>query len=247
MVPDRTPMTTRRFAAVVAIVLGILAPLVVAIPGGSSAEPRSSAIPPVSAAARAVGLADVRTALPDAHIDLRYATRNNFVGVALYPPGARCLVHDSLLRGLRTAGQALRRAGETLVFWDCYRPHSVQQEMFEKVPDPAWVAAPGPYSRSHESGRSVDVTVAARVPGCPPRRQIGAQCLVDMGTGFDDFTPRANAFATEGVSVTVQRARARLRAAMAAGGLSAYSGEWWHFDADGADVRRPVIDVPVTG
>ena len=190
-------------------------------------------VPPVSAAARAAGLVDVRSVVPDAIVDLRYATANNFVGVQLYPADARCLVHESLAPGLATAAAALRAQGSTLVFWDCYRPHEVQVRMFAAVPDPAWVAKPGPYSRSHETGRSVDVTLAE-----------GGR-LVDMGTGFDDFSPRATAYATEGVSALAQANRARLRTAMAAGGLTVYSGEWWHFDGPGAGVERAILDVPV--
>jgi len=191
-------------------------------------------VPPVSAQARAVGLVDVRSVVPDAVIDLRYATANNFVGVPLYPASARCLVHESLTPGLATAAAALRTDGLTLVFWDCYRPHSVQVRMFQAVPDPAWVAQPGPYSRSHETGRSVDVTLA----------RDGR--MLDMGTDFDDFTPRATAFATDGVTAAQQANRARLREAMAAGGLTVYAGEWWHFDGPGAGVQRPIVDVPVS-
>ncbi|AZZ80190.1 D-alanyl-D-alanine dipeptidase [Gordonia alkanivorans] len=194
---------------------------------------------------RAVGLVDVKSVVADAVLDLRYATTDNFVGERLYPPDARCLVHESMAPGLRTAAQKLRAGGQTLVFWDCYRPHSVQQKMFQKVPDPAWVAAPGPYSTSHETGRSVDVTLAVRSPGCTAPRKIGNLCRVDMGTDFDSFTPRANAYATQGVSAPAQAARARLRQAMADGGLTVYSGEWWHFDGPGADVRRPIVDVPL--
>ena len=190
-------------------------------------------VPPVSAAARAAGFVDVRSVVPDAIVDLRYATANNFVGVQLYPADARCLVHESLAPGLATAAAALRAQGFTVVFWDCYRPHEVQVRMFAAVPDPAWVAKPGLYSRSHETGRSVDVTLA----------QGGR--LVDMGTGFDDFSPRATAYATEGVSAAAQANRARLRTAMAAGGLTVYSGEWWHFDGPGAGVERAILDVPV--
>lgn len=207
---------------------------------------RPAPIPPISSAAHAAGLVDVRTVIPDAVIDLRYATPNNFVGVALYPRGARCLVHQTMADGLRNAARTVRAGGERLVFWDCYRPHSVQVRMFQKVPDPAWVARPGPYSRSHEAGRSVDVTFAARVPGCPQPRRVGALCLADMGTGFDDFSPAATAFATAGVSSEAQRNRARLRSAMTNGGLAPYSGEWWHFDGAGAGVQRPIIDVPLT-
>lgn len=190
-------------------------------------------VPPVSPQAAAAGFVDIRTVVPDAIVDLRYATADNFVGVQLYPADARCLVHESLAPGLATAAAALRAQGSTLVFWDCYRPHAVQVRMFDVVPNPAWVAKPGPYSRSHETGRSVDVTLAE-----------GGR-LVDMGTGFDDFSSRATAYATDGVSAVAQANRARLRTAMAAGGLAVYSGEWWHFDGPGAGVERAILDVPV--
>ena len=71
--------------------------------GGTALNPEVTPVahsePAVSAAARAVGFIDVRSAVPDALIDLRYATANNFVGAPLYPPGARCLVHESLADG----------------------------------------------------------------------------------------------------------------------------------------------------
>jgi D-alanyl-D-alanine dipeptidase len=66
-----------------------------------------------------------------------------------------------------------------------------------------------------------------------------------MGTGFDDFSPRATAYATDGVSAQQQANRALLRTAMAAGGLAVYSGEWWHFDGPGAGTPRAILDVPV--
>ncbi|WP_284231325.1 M15 family metallopeptidase [Mycobacterium antarcticum] len=185
--------------------------------------------PPVSPQARAAGLVDVRTIVPDAAIDLRYATADNFVGVPLYPAGARCLVHESMADGLAVAANQLRAQGHTLVFWDCYRPHDVQVRMFAEVPNPNWVARPSDFARSHEAGRSVDVTIAG----------------LDMGTGFDDFTPRSLAYATEGVTAQQQADRALLRDAMEAGGLTVYPGEWWHFDGPGAKEPRPILDVPV--
>jgi D-alanyl-D-alanine dipeptidase len=29
------------------------------------------------------------------------------------------------------------------------------------------------------------------------------------------------------------------------GGLTVYSGEWWHFDGPGAAADRPILNVPV--
>ena len=66
-----------------------------------------------------------------------------------------------------------------------------------------------------------------------------------MGTDFDEFSTRAYAFATEGVSANEQANRARLRQVMSAGRLTPYSGEWWHFDGPDAHVERPIINVPV--
>jgi D-alanyl-D-alanine dipeptidase len=213
----------RRIMATAAVAAALAWPAVV------NAEP----LPPVSPQAQAAGLIDVRSVVPDAVVDLRYATANNFVGVPLYPADARCLVHESLGPGLAAAAAQLRSQGYLLVFWDCYRPHEVQVRMFNAVPDPAWVAKPGDYARSHEAARSVDVTLAK------------AGRLVDMGTDFDDFSARATAYATEGVSAAQQANRALLRNAMAAGGLAVYSGEWWHFDGPGAGTPRAILNVPV--
>jgi D-alanyl-D-alanine dipeptidase len=221
-----SPFARRRF-----VVGGIATVLGGAVWRGASAC-ASPDVPPVGEAARAAGLVDVRTIVPDAIVDLRYATTHNFTNVQLYPSDARCLVHESLAPGLKTAADALRATGDRLVFWDGYRPHDVQVRMYQVVPDANWVAKPGPCARSHEAARSVDVTLC------------NDQGLVDMGTDFDDFTPRAHAYATEGVSAQAQANRARLRSAMHAGGLTPYAGEWWHFDGPGAGVERTFLQVP---
>jgi D-alanyl-D-alanine dipeptidase len=194
----------------------------------ASADP-----PPLSPQAQAAGLVDILSVVPDAVVDLRYATADNFVGAPLYPADARCMVHDSLAPGLAAAANVFRARGLRMVFWDCYRPHDVQVRMFAVVPDPNWVARPSAYARSHVAARSVDVTLT------------GPSGLLDMGTGFDDFTLRAKAFATDGVTAAQQANRALLRDGMKVGGLSVYPGEWWHFDGPGADVDRPLLDVPI--
>ena len=102
-------MRTRLTAALVTLAVVSAAPVSAAPDGG---------VPPVSPQARAAGFVDVRSVVPDAVIDLRYATADNFVGVQLYPSNARCLVHESLAPGLTAAAAALRAQGATLVFWD---------------------------------------------------------------------------------------------------------------------------------
>jgi D-alanyl-D-alanine dipeptidase len=233
---DRAVMpATRRF----------LVALLVAVSATSWGARANADVPPMGPEARSAGFVDVRSVVPSALIDLRYATPNNFTGMPLYPADARCLVHESMAAGLAAAEKALGPQGTVLVFWDCYRPHDVQVKLFDVVPNPAWVAKPGPYARSHVAGRSVDVTMASEQDQCPPARQMGDRCIVDMGTDFDDFSPRGLAFATDGVSADAQANRARLRDVMSAGGLSVYSGEWWHFDGPGAGIERQILNVPV--
>ncbi|MDQ1722400.1 MAG: zinc D-Ala-D-Ala dipeptidase [Pseudonocardiales bacterium] len=250
--PTSHATATARYTASTQPVLPVSSPAVSSPAVSSPAVPSRSPsavgrIPPVSVKARAAGLIDVRTIVPDAIVELRYATSDNFVGVPLYPPDARCLVHDSMAAGLVAAADRLRRQGDVLVFWDCYRPHPVQVRMFEIVPDPNWVARPGPLASSHEAARSVDITLASATTGqaCPPAQRVQGHCLLEMGTDFDDFSPRAHAFATDQVSRQAQSNRARLRSAMNSGGITVYSGEWWHFDGPGAVVRRPHLDAPL--
>jgi zinc D-Ala-D-Ala dipeptidase len=195
--------------------------------------PTAGAVP---VTAEQAGFVDVRSIVPDAVVDLKYATPDNVVGSPLYPADAHCLVHESLVPGLAKAAETFRARGAKVVFWDCYRPHAVQAELYDAVPDPNWVARPGTSARSHESGRSVDVTLVDAHYGWP----------IDMGTGFDDFSSKAKAFATVGVTPEQQANRKWLRDGMSAGGLTVYSGEWWHFDGPDAGVGQPILDVPLT-
>jgi zinc D-Ala-D-Ala dipeptidase len=58
--------------------------------------------------------------------------------------------------------------------------------------------SPSNYARSHEAGRSADVTIAG----------------LDMGTDFDHFIPRSLADATDGITSQRQANRELLRTAM---------------------------------
>ena len=189
----------------------------------------------MSAEQRKVGFIDVRTVVPDAVVDMRYATKHNFTGVRLDPKDARCLIHRSMASGLRAGAKILRAKGFVLYFFDCYRPHSVQQKMWHVVPNPMWIAKPGPFSRSHETGRSVDVTFAPRATGRP----------VDTGTAYDNFTPLAWAYQSKGLTTKQIANRATLRKALQHDGtLHVYDGEWWHFDGPDAGKHMPIVDVP---
>ncbi len=176
------------------------------------------------------GLVDVAELDPDLVLDIRYAGDDNFLGRAVYAE-ARCLLVPDAARRLLEAERALREEGYRLVVWDCYRPLSVQREMWEILPDPTYVADPVEGSR-HNRGAAVDVGLL-RLDGEP----------VPLPTAHDDFTPRAHRDAT-GVPVEGIASRERLEAAMVEAGWIPLPSEWWHFDAEGWG-RYPILDAPL--
>ncbi|MGH7564995.1 MAG: M15 family metallopeptidase [Gemmatimonadota bacterium] len=173
------------------------------------------------------GLVDVAELDSDLVLDMRYARADNFLGRAVYDE-ARCLLVPDAARRLLEAERALRDEGYRLVVWDCYRPLSVQREMWEILPDPTYVADPAKGSR-HNRGAAVDVGLL-RIDGE----------AVPLPTPHDDFTPRAHRDATD-LSAEAIASRERLEGAMVEAGWIPLPSEWWHFDAEGWE-RYPIQD-----
>ncbi len=175
---------------------------------------------------------DVAGAIPDAVLDLRYATARNLAGRPLYPDGARCLLLRPVAERLGRAAARLREAGFRLRLYDCYRPLAVQRELWRRVPKPGLVADPA-HGSNHNRAAAVDVGLAAA---------DGGEVL--LPTDFDAFGPRARAGAVAGVPAAARRHRDLLRAALEAEGFRPNRAEWWHFDAPEAR-HAPLLDVPL--
>jgi D-alanyl-D-alanine dipeptidase len=200
-----------------------------ALVAASSLAPLREAPEARGRAAPAPTLVDVARVVPDAVIDLRYATRDNLAGEALYPADARCLLLAPVAARLGRVAARLRAEGLRLRLWDCYRPLSVQRELWRRVPRKGLVADPAKGSH-HNRGAAVDVALTAADGGPVP-----------LPTGFDDLGRRARLGATDGVAPPARRNRERLRAAMEAEGFRPNRMEWWHYDAPEAHGAR-VLD-----
>ncbi|MBK9032576.1 MAG: M15 family metallopeptidase [Myxococcales bacterium] len=195
--------------------------------------------PPVDAppvAPTPAGWIDIAVAIPDAVLDVRYATAHNLTGAPLYPV-ARCWLRPGPAARLVVAADALRRAGHRLLLWDCYRPASVQLELWARVPDPRFVARPRfddagrPIAGSvHSRGGAIDVSLA----------DLDGRPRV-MPTDHDDFSAAASGGAATGEAKVNLAA---LRQAMATAGWKSIRSEWWHFEARGAGAA-PLADEPL--
>jgi D-alanyl-D-alanine dipeptidase len=182
-------------------------------------------------------LVDITTVDPTIRLDLRYATRDNFTGVALYP-AARCLLRRDAAERLARVQRRLQADGFGLLVWDCYRPLAVQERFWALVPDERYVARPQrengrPLAGSkHNRGAAVDVTLVDAA-GRP----------LAMPSGFDDFSERAHRDAAN-VKPAARANAARLESAMTAEGFQPLPTEWWHFDAPGWQGYE-LLDVPL--
>lgn len=154
--------------------------------------------------------------IPDAKIDIKYATADNFTKGKIYDFDDAYLRYGTVMK-LKKAADALREQGYRLVIWDGYRPQSAQFILFENSPDPTYVSDPNKGFSSHSSGGTVDITLIT-LDGS----------AVEMPTGFDDFSEKANRNYDD-VSETAAKNSKILEKAMQDAGFKGYSAEWWHY------------------
>lgn len=196
--------------------------------------------------------------------DIRYARAFNFTG-AVVPgyDAATCILTEPTARALIAVEARLVAEGYGLIVFDCLRPtraveHFVQWAQRKATFDAGAGFYPGltradlfpmgfiAVKSSHSLGVTVDVGL--RRQDDPPLRpdaitaacdapfaERAAESTLDMGTGFDCFSPRSAVGADIGAEATANRAR--LTAAMQAEGFTGYHAEWWHF-RNAADPAR---------
>jgi zinc D-Ala-D-Ala dipeptidase len=162
-------------------------------------------------------LVDIQQLSPKIKLDLRYKTKENFLGKAVYPPTASCLLRPEVAKQLAAVQKSLEAQKLGLKVFDCYRPLSVQHKMWKIMPDDRYVANPKVGSR-HNRGAAVDLTLI----------DLSGKEL-EMPTKFDDFSKKAHANYA-GASKTAIRNRKLLKSVMEKQGFSGIATEWWHFD-----------------
>ncbi|UBF27850.1 M15 family metallopeptidase [Kovacikia minuta CCNUW1] len=175
-------------------------------------------------------LVDVHSVNPGILLDIRYATKNNFMHKQLYPK-ARCLLKAKVAAQLSQVQMNLEQQGLGLKVYDCYRPLSVQKQMWKTLPNDLYVANPTQGSR-HNRGSAIDVTLVDR-----NGREL------EMPTEFDDFSERAHTN-YPGSTIRARKHRQQLKQAMERQGFVSLKTEWWHFDAKDWE-QYPILDIPL--
>jgi CubicO group peptidase (beta-lactamase class C family)/D-alanyl-D-alanine dipeptidase len=153
------------------------------------------------------------------HLDIRYASTNNFLGTVLYPE-PRAFLQRPAAEALVRAHRKLKASGYGLLVHDGYRPWYVTKVFWDATPEDkkVFVADPAQGSR-HNRGAAVDLTLYDLRTGKP----------VEMVSTYDETTDRAYADYPGGTSLQRWH-RQLLRDTMNSEGFSVYQAEWWHFD-----------------
>ena len=155
---------------------------------------------------------------PESHdvaLDIVYATARNFTGKPVYAR-ALCYLHPDAAAKLEAAIRLARALELRLKIFDAFRPSEAQWVLWNHTPDPNFLADPRRGS-PHSRGVAVDLTLLAS-----DGREL------DMGTGFDAFTPLSHHGSTA-IAPEAQRNRFVLLGLMSAAGWDFYGNEWWHY------------------
>ena len=199
------------------------------------------------------GFVNLKDVIPEAQIEIRYATSHNFVGDIIngYEEGI-CLMTKEAAAALMNANNALKQQGYTIKIYDAYRPQSAvdhfvswsndyndQRMKSEFYPEldksvlfsNGYIAA---YS-GHSHGSTIDLTLV----------DLSTGEEVDMGGTFDYFGTLSHPDYT-GITSQQYENRMTLRSAMINNGFSPLSTEWWHFTLNNDPYPNTYFNFPVS-
>ena len=199
-----------------------------------AAAPAPSHPPVETGTFRAPDLVELVRLDPTIHLDVRYATTNNFAKRAVYKE-ARAFLQRPAAEAVVRAHHVLAAQGYGIVVFDGYRPWSVTKHFWEIVTqqdrDRGFVANPAKGSK-HNRGCAVDLSLYWLATGAEAQ----------MPSTYDEFSDRASPKYAGGSAELLAR-RDLLRATMEKEGFEVDPGEWWHYNYK--DWRSyPILDVP---
>ncbi len=159
---------------------------------------------------------DIKQLIPSVELDLRYATTNNFMKLQIYDC-PKCYLRLGAAKEIINIQHQLKTQNLGLKIFDCYRPQSAQYKLWQKKPDPRFVAPPNRGSM-HSRGGAIDLTIIDLESG----REL------DMGTEYDYFGHAAY-WTHKDFPQEILDNRQLLLETMRAFGFKTITTEWWHF------------------
>lgn len=153
------------------------------------------------------------------HLDIRYATTNNFTHQKMYAE-ARAFLQKPAALALLEVKKELEPLGYGLVIFDGYRPWEVTRNFWKATTgkDRSFVADPKKGSK-HNRGCAVDLSLYDL--------RTGEE--IEMTSDYDEMSERAYPNYQGGTSQQ-HKMRDLLISAMESHGFKVLKNEWWHYD-----------------
>jgi D-alanyl-D-alanine dipeptidase len=175
-------------------------------------------------------LVEIKKVIPTIVLDIRYASKNNFMGQVMYKQ-ARAFARKPVVAKLKKIQSLLLKQGYGLKIFDAYRPYAVTLAFYEKASDKNFVANPAKGSK-HNRGCAIDLTLI--------NLKTGKE--LPMPTLYDSFAPEAASTYSD-LPPNLIKNRDFLIAIMEANGFRVIENEWWHFDFIGWQDYE-LMDIP---
>ena len=198
------------------------------------------------------GFAYVNNAIPSIKIELRYATKHNFIGKPIDGYYAnKAIASIETINALKKVQADLDKLNLSLIIYDAYRPQKavnnfvkwaknlkdtlMKSEFYPKVAKKnlfrnGYIAS---HSR-HSSGSTVDVSIYSNTYKVP----------LDMGSPYDFFGKQS--WTNYDKLTKKQRYhRQLLQKIMLKNGFRNYAKEWWHFTLRQEPYRNQYFDFDV--
>ncbi|RZK18803.1 MAG: D-alanyl-D-alanine dipeptidase [Pedobacter sp.] len=175
-------------------------------------------------------LIEIKKAIPNIKLDIRYATKNNFMQQVMYKQ-ARAFARKPVVESLKKIQLELNKKGYGLKIFDGYRPYAITVAFYKKASDKNFVANPAKGSK-HNRGCAVDLTLI--------NLKTGKE--VAMATPYDSFSGAAAAN-YEPVTAEVKKNREFLINTMKKYKMNVLDNEWWHYDYAGWQ-GYDLMDIP---
>jgi zinc D-Ala-D-Ala dipeptidase len=175
-------------------------------------------------------LIDLQEFIPNIFLDIKYASKDNFLGEPVYKYAKAYLRYNAAL-ALKNVQKDLLVFDLSLKIYDAYRPYDISVKFYEKIKNPIFFASPADGSR-HNRGNSIDLTLVSLKTGKE----------LKMPTLFDDFSANSSIY-NNSVSLIKRQNRDLLISFMKNHDFYVYENEWWHFDYLGWE-NEEILNIP---
>ena len=170
---------------------------------------------------------------PSIKLDIKYATKNNFLGKPVYKE-AKAFLQEEVVHELVKINKEFKKNDYGIIIFDGYRPWSVTKIFWDETPIDKRKFVANPEKGSiHNRGCAVDISLYDLKNGKE----------VKMPSEYDDFSEKAYPSYPKGNKEEIKLRDYLIKKMESTGKFTVYEYEWWHFNYKDCD-KYPILDIP---